>query len=97
MNQADLIFAIADLQDRLEDQERDWQRRWDIMEDGYTYLLGRNHWNLTDYERVVGWRLIQHRLYGTSWQELAQKFPPEARAAPPERYVPPKIESVMDA
>ena len=95
--QADLIFALADLQDRLDDQEREWQRRWDIMEDGYTYLLGRNHWNLTGYEQVVGWRLLQHRLYGTPWQELVDKFPPEERAAPPERYVSPKIESVMDA
>jgi hypothetical protein len=97
MNQADFIFAIADLQDRLEDQERDWQRRWAIMEDGYTHLLGRNHWNLSDYERVVGWRLLQHRLYGTPWQELVHQFPPEEKAAAPERYVAPKVESVMDA
>ena len=95
--QFDTILAIADLQDRLDDQEREWQRRWDIMQDGYTYLLGRDIWNLTDYERVVGWRLLQHRLYGTPWQELVNKFPPEERAAPPERYVAPKVESVMDA
>lgn len=92
MNQADTIFALADLQDRIEDLERSLE----TMRDGYTYLLGRNVWGLTDYERVLGWRMLQVRSFGADPKEIVRQFPPD-EPAPVRRYEATKVKSVMDS
>ena len=93
--QADIVFAIADIQDTLRGMEREMQRRLDLVDKGLLYLLGRNEWGLTDYERVLGWRLIQVRLHGADPKEIIRRFPPE-EPAPVERYEPIKLRSVME-
>jgi len=95
MNQAETIFAIVDLQDRIEVMEREMERRFDLMDQGLLYLLGRNEWGLSDYERVLAWRMLQVKLHGMDPKEIGNKFPPD-EPAPERRYEPPKIKSVMN-
>jgi hypothetical protein len=81
-NQAETIFAIADLQDRIEGLEREMQRRLSIMDQGLLYLLNRNEWGLSGDERIFAWRMIQIKLHGASPKQIAHRFPPEERGQP---------------
>jgi len=93
MNQAETIFAIVDLQDRIEVMEREMERRFDLMDQGLLYLLGRNEWGLSDDERIFAWRMLQVNLHGMDPKDVAHRYPPEER----EKVSPPvTMKSVLD-
>jgi hypothetical protein len=62
--------------------------RLGILEQAYLDLLPRNEYGLTDYERVMGWRMLQVAR-GADPQKIAWRFPPES-----ERYQEVPTESV---